>query len=346
MSYVVKLVVSAADSVLWLYETGRDWWYRITKITNWIADVLHWETIGKIHKIAYIVSSDYHAMWRGIMVSVRNASAAIGRDADFLSQLLIASKSVVYSAAALGGYTIGEAEGRYLARVDNFFRNFNWRAETYRDHPERLFTDAEIHLFKPDRDIARDAGRSLFIRARFAVEGVQRLTTDLADFNKSLQDLENALPEKMRSSFHSLIGPVLDALDFTETTAFDEYVVKIDKVLNIIGQDIEAQKTDFGGLVAKLLLPGQWLLDLTHLDDLARGIEESRMATAASKTLRDGVEDLTTLAQPISMVLEKLSGALKIRIPPVEWAVPEVEVPRPGHIEAIEPALTWFVGDY
>lgn len=346
MAGVTSTIIAGAKVVYEVFVWLRKQWQVVVGGINYIADLIYWDEIKQIHRIAYAVSSDYQEMWRGVMKVVRNVSVSIGRDADFLSQILISSRNLIYVSSTIAGHPLDICEQKYLAKTQAFFQRVNWSAEGYAAHPERIFTDIEALLVRESHYEANAAQQRLWTYVLWSVQKAKEHMAQLQDLNKVLSDFQTALPGNVKGLLDPILQSAIDALDFTETSVFQAYIDTTDKAIKAAGVDIEAIQADIGSFVDAIKKPGDWLLDLTHLGSLARSIVDSRAARVASDALGDAVDTLETAAQPIMMELQALAAALKVKIPPVEWHVPEVEAPAGIPIGEIDPVKTWYVGDY
>ena len=346
MTEIVAGIWAGAVTLWELYQKGKKWYDKLEAIVNEVAGYIHWDLIKKIHEIAYLTNSDYRRLWEGMLKSVRDMSGSIGRDADFLVHLMYTSRALIISTAALGGYSLDVAENRYFIYTSKWLKKVNTDASWYQTHPESLFTDFEAMVIQPNQNMSSIYGERLQNKLSAIIDAAARKAVDLADLHDSLTAFDVALQGKVRGWAGGMIDGAIAALDFTDNTRFDTYVVSTQKILDVIGGDIAAGQASLADLFGKLSLPGRFLSDLTHLDDIQRRIEESRIAEVASRTLDEGVDRLETLAAPIYMDLKKLADALRKKLPPVEWEVPEVAVPVVKPLGAIDPVYTWFVGDY
>lgn len=343
----IAAVIAGIAATLWeLYKIAKTWYDRIHAAVNFIAEVIHYTELKKVDWILRLTWTSYRETWEELYATVSRVSLALGRDADFFALALRASRNMARASAALMGQKWSEHEPKWIAMTNDFLGNVQRNADEYARNPEHFFSMIDYYIDDPRTSAGMNRGIFLWDLLDETAKRTAAAGVELVELNKNLTQFQESLPDFLEPLIGPIIQPMLDLLDFTETSKFDDAMLTLHEAMEVFDTGIEHNRLDLDGLIDRLKMPGDFLLEITKLDEIARRIQESRIAQAASAELARGVDELTELAKPISMTLQALADALKIKIPPVEWAVPEVEAPVPIPIGEIEPALTWFVGDY
>jgi len=307
---------------------------------------IHFDTLVGVHKIAFLVSEDYRNVMRQVYGEITKVSEALGYGPYFLTLALQNTRNLVLDVSTSMGMRYDLAEVSWLATFQGYMKNFAGAAYKYSNNPEALFFDLS-------RWVERDAldRKGVFIEG--LVRTVEKTTEAVAGaieqvvvIRDDLSKLVLDLPEAIRSQVEPVIMPYIEKFDTFIIDTYDPYKRELEGIIAKIESLQGSQRSRLTDIVDRLKKPADYLLEIDKLEDWEREEQELKIDYIASSYHRRQLAGVSEVVKPIDAELRKIA---EVKTRPLELAfmgVEEVTAPIPIPIGEIDPAKTWFVGEY
>lgn len=309
-------------------------------------DIIHFNTIMKVHSIAYTLSADYRNLVNRVYRQLSLYSQAIGLPAHTVSLILRDARDIVLDTSNMLGRNYDLSEIAWLSTFNDTMQKVADRADIYRDNPERLFTDIDLWVTRPHADLRAGTMANIIKFVDRSVEEIDKVVTGVDKVRDDIGDLIHHLPDDIRKHVEPLLEPIFDKYDHWIDYEYTPAVEKIDQVMGVLSEEKDKIREDMVGLLGRLKKPGDYISEIDAFPDDERIPQEEIVGDIAGRVERREAEEFDEVDADIVMELHKRRSILEAEYPPPEWFVGEVPTPqRPADVE-VEPRVTWNVGDY
>jgi len=307
---------------------------------------IHFDTLIKIHKVAWLVSEDYRIVMRGIYSELSAISQALGFGPYYLTLLLQNVRMLVLDVASTFGMKADLAEVQWLTTMQGYLGRFAKATTRYANNPEAIFFDLNRWVEKDLVDKKGEFMQGLILTVERATEAVGGVIENVVVIRNDIDRLVLDLPENIRSQVEPLVRPYLKEFDDFILTTYDPYKKQLDNIISNVKAIQDQQVNNMGLLVDRLKKPGDYLSEIDRLEPWERVSQERKIGDISTRQYTRDVSELVEKGKPVSAELAKIREALKL-VTLVPLGFPEeIEAPiRSSKVKAT-PRKTWFIGDY
>lgn len=309
-------------------------------------NAIHFKTLLKIHEIAYLVSGQYRQLINGAYRSIAQLSDQLGLGAGFMVLAFRNARSLVLNTSSLLGrrYDIGEIT--WLSTWNEAMSRVRDRAEVYRNNPGELLQDIDDLVTRPSIDTQANAMQTIYTTLESSLDAVNKIVLTVGTIGGDLQNLVGQLPSFIRKEIQPAVNGVLQHIQTWIDQTYKPYTQTLDKILSTLTEAEEKTRDNLRGIVQRLRYPGDYLREIDNLSNFERLRQEQVIYEVTTRRERDTASQWDEFFAPATERFNRLTEALKLRLPPPAWLIPEVEAPfTPAGVEP-EPRASWFVGDY
>lgn len=309
-------------------------------------DVIHFDVLYRVHKIAFIVSSDYRLMIAKIHYSLARYGEAIGMGAGFFTLAIENLRYLIMDVSAMLGRTYDVAEVTWMKEFRPLLQMIAWRAEDIAERPD-IFWDAIEHAYVRDaHNIKSGFMSSMIMTVNHLLDGSAELLDDVSKIQGRVGKLIDDLPAFVKNEIKPEFAKISGRLDTFRDLVFKPNMSRIDGVIGVLeGRQAEA-KAKIRDIIDRLRKPGDLLSDVDLLDRITRLKQEAVIAEVANREDDRDAEPIYQYTQGQQRRLDKIRAALAHDVKETHYGVKEVEAPAGVSISEVEPEFTWFVGDY
>jgi len=340
----ISSAVTAISNISFTKLSG--WTSALKKGFTGFLEAIHFDTLMKVHDIAYLVSSSYRKQMMKVWLKISEFAAAAELPAGYIENAINTARAIVLEVSGAMGKSYDLAEITWLSSLKDLMEKINETAEKYRRNPQQIWLDLNELIVKPAIDTRSEFERGLLV----TIDKVISTGKDLAEWveinSDKIENVLDVLPDKIKEKVEPYITDVLADIDRFRNNIFEPTVGRIEKIIDVVysrqGKNIQRLQ-DLGHLIA---LPGDLLSGVDRLADWKRVEQENKIGEVSNRAARRQDTDWADVVEDKKITLEAVRKALEYKAPPPFWFVPEV----PGIMYPVgkppEPGKTWFVGDY
>ena len=345
----VSTAVAEAKAV---YVQGTLW----DKILGWVKvitagfkaflDAIHYRTLVALHKVAYLVSSDYREIMQDVYGQLSKASSALGLGPHYLQLFYQSARVLILDVStSLGrGYDVAQLE--WLSTFNGYLKVFNSRASRYKSDPSLLFYDLEQLVERPALDAKGAGTAAVFNTLDSLLTSTEDTIKNIHKINTDVEQLVSNLPESIKEHVKPYTDKVTKKVDEFIENSYDPAMATLNGLIIAIKGVQETTKGALSGVISRIAKPANYLLEIDSMDDLDRLDQENKLAGVTS---RGYIQDSNfvageTLGEYVH--LEAIAAALReVTISPVIFPY-EIDLPQRSAIEPATPRETWFIGEF
>ena len=346
-----KVATAMADAKV-AYVQGTVW----NQILGWVKvitagfkaflDAIHYKTLVALHKIAYLVSSEYRAVSNKVYGEISRASSALGLGPHYLELFYQSARVLILDVStSLGrGYDVAQLE--WLSTFNGYLKVFNSRAYRYKNDPALLFYDLEQLVERPALDAKGAGTAAIFNTLDSLLTSTENTVTNIQKINTDVEQLVFNLPQSVREHIQPYTDKVTKKVDEFIENSYNPAMNTLNALILAIKGTQETTKGALAGVIARIAKPANYLLEIDSMDDLDRIDQENKIAGVASRGYAQDSNYVAGETHGEYVHLEAIAAALQaVIISPVTFPQ-EVNLPQRSAIEPATPRETWFIGDF
>jgi len=307
---------------------------------------IHFETILAINDIAFLVSEDYRQMMTGVFSEISEVSAALGFVPQFLALAIQNTRTVVLDVSSMLGMTYDLSQVQWLQTFQGYLKQFNDRAETYKNNPAKLFDDLGQLVEKPFIDTKAHYMRDVIKTIDSTIHAIDGAVRAIVKVRDDLDKLVADLPESIRKEVKPYTDKLTQQFDDFLSDVYYPKLSDINGILNILSNTQSEAQKKIGSILDRIKNPGRYLREIDSMSETERTATEEYLNDVVSRPMQADTEAIVSVSGEIEEGLKKLSELLGKRYPAPAYEIPEITAPsRPAGAPAT-PRETWNVGDF
>lgn len=325
-----------------IWEVGKSLYQSV----KGFLDAIHFQTMMKVHNIAYTLSADYRNFVNRIYKQISLYSEAIGLGPHTVTLLLRDARDIVLDTSNMLGRSYDLSEISWLGTFNDTMQKIADRTDVYRDNPERIFTDIDLWVTRPHADLRAGTMSNVLTFVGRSVEEIDKIVTGVDRVRDDIGSLIHHLPDDIRKYVEPMLEPIFEKYDEFIEVDYRPAMTKIDEIIEVLSEEKDQIRGDMGDLLDRLKKPGDYISEIDAFPDDERIPQEVIVGDIAGRVAREEIEAFDEVDADLIIELHKRRSILEKEYPPPEWFVGEVVTPhRPADVD-VEPRKTWFVGDY
>lgn len=328
-------------------------WNILTTVSSYVgeklktlSELVRYQQLSQVHKIAILVSSEYRKLWAGIYNEMADFSRAIGVSADMLALALRNAQTVLHTAGAMAGKSYEDTEVEYLSKFSSWLRTASYNARYYQNNPGKVFSDIDSFLVGDAPRVDFFAFNDRLNKLAAGVEKIGTISQQLTDFQVSLTKFRDDLPAQIRGPVEIIVGPLITAVSAVNTKEVQTLRYDLSNKIDAISRLSEKEKQRTQALIDRLKMPADYLGEIDALEAKVRQeqLEKlGRLSSEASQTQAIQLTDYTAVSREEFL---RLKDNIQQPIEPAAWQGLEADIPSPRQIGFPEKTKTWYVGDF
>jgi len=347
---IAQAIGTVSNSILSVlnipYQYVSTWVDVISSSFKTFLEVIHFETLIKVHEISYLLSDEYRLMMDKIYGRLGEFSDAVGRATGFMETALAIGRKVSLETSSFLGkpYDIGEAI--WLKDLSALLKRINETTEVYAVNPSQIWHDLNDIIVRPATDAKARAQQGIFATLDNALDLIKFADEKAQEYRTAVWDVIDKLPSEWQADILPHIDKVWGSIYQWRSTIYMPAIRKLDAIINVLDDTQQKAKNTLRAIAGKLAKGGDILVDIDKLSLSERLEQEGKIAEVSSRVLRQRSDEWFNEAGKHSRTLESIERAVKFKLPAELWFVPEKAGLTAPIGKQAKAKTGWFVGDY
>lgn len=307
---------------------------------------IHFQTILKIHNIAFLVSSEYREMMRKVWGQIAEFAEAVELPAGYIEAAINTARTVVLDVSGFLGRPYDLGEITWLSEFQVLLKRMQSKAEQYRKNPQIIWEDLNELVIKPTIDNKARTQQHILSTIENVIDFGEKTVEDIEALRSKLRDGLDKLPFQWAKDIVLKTDDIWFRFESWKSEVYLPIIGNMGEIIDELHVRQTNNKDKLNEMFADLRYPGDYLGTVDDLPDQQRLIQEEKIAEVSRRASDREVTDWTKHTESKTLTLESVLRAIEFMPPPSKLPYVKLDMitVRPGG--QIADHSTWFVGDY
>lgn len=318
----------------------------IYKAVQWFVTTFKIAEIVKLIDLARTISPKFRAWTNQMLKGLRDFATDIGLGADAFYNALHAVQGTLTATAGMLGKDWDWVESQYVEKTMQLSKRLSYWGKQVQDNPGEFIEDVFYQEKGRELQLQGTTWGKIWEGIEKGVNWADKALDDTKQLTNSLQELENALPKKIRKHIPEAVWDTVSEVDTMINDIIEPRFEKLNEAVDIVSSAVNTQKDKISGIVDRLSLPGDYLEEIDKLDAQLKQLQEKKLDELTAREIERQADEQNAETADIFESMQRIeeAGISPGEMPSFLGLEPKSN-PRPPGAEG-EQYETWFVGDY
>lgn len=305
---ITEAQILASDITFWVRRTVQQIGGTLRALTTNIKvinlkiqrflEIIHFDIIIGVHRLAYMTSSDYRNMTRRLWSAISQASQVMFGNAQYLHIILQNTRSMILVTSAAMGKTYDLAELSWMQQGNKVLTQISKNAKYYGDHPEMLLEEIDKMILRPSVDLRAYLQQSVLSSLTGIGEGlngtIQRVGTAIDDIDR----LDTTFETRAKAAFEPVKSEIMGEFDSWKEEKLQPVIDNMTTDLAGVAGDLGVAQSEILAAKEALKRPGDLLAAMGLLSVNEQAEQHKKIENVVSSIYKREIrEDLVEMRE-------------------------------------------------